>query len=283
MIIDAHHHIWHLARGDYGWIGGAINPAVAAIERDYLLQDYVVLARQNGVAGSVVVQAAQTIDETRWLLAQARASDGLIRGVVGWIDMADAAAPRLLAELAQDRLLKGIRPLLQEIADVNWVLQPQLAPAFRALIEHRLTFDVLIRPPHLEGALAILQRYPDLRAIVDHCAKPDIAGGMWQPWADQMRRIGRETRAYCKLSGLVTEARRDWSVDSLRRYVDHIIECFGAERVVWGSDWPVMLLNADYERWLDATDALLQPLSPAERNRIVWSNAIDCYRLPIRS
>jgi len=283
MIIDAHHHIWKLARADYGWIGGGVNPAVAAIERDYLLHDFVVLARQNAVAGSVVVQAAQTIDETRWLLAQARASDGLIRGVVGWIDMGDAAAPRVLAELAQDRLLKGIRPMLQDIADLNWVLRPQLEPAFRALIEHKLTFDVLIRPPHLEAALTILQRYPELRAIVDHCAKPDIAGGMWQPWADQMRRIGRETRAYCKLSGLVTEARPDWSVDSLRRYVDHIIESFGAERVVWGSDWPVMLLNADYERWLDATDALLQPLSPAERNRIVWSNAIDCYRLPIRS
>ena len=283
MIIDAHHHLWRLSRGDYGWIGGGVNPAVAAIERDYLLQEYVVLARLSGVAGSVLVQAAQTIDETRWLLAQARASDGFIRGVVGWIDMTDVDAPRTLAELAQDRLLKSIRPMLQEIPDVDWVLQPRLDPAFRALIEHRLAFDVLIRPPHLEGALTILQRYPDLRAIIDHCAKPDIAGGMWQPWADQMRRIGRDTRAYCKLSGLVTEAGPNWNVDQLRRYAEHIIDCFGVERVIWGSDWPVMLLNAAYERWLDATEELLQPLAPADRGRIVWSNAIECYRLANRA
>jgi L-fucono-1,5-lactonase len=283
MIIDAHHHLWELSRGDYGWIGGGVNPAVAAIERDYLLQEYVVLARQSGVAGSVVVQAAQTIDETRWLLAQARASDGFIRGVVGWVDMTHVDAPRALAELAQDRLLKSVRPMLQEIADADWVLQAQLDPAFRALIEHRLAFDLLIRPAHLQAALTILQRYPDLRAIVDHCAKPDIANGMWQPWADQMRRIGRDTRAYCKLSGLATEAGPNWTVDHLRRYVEHILDCFGVERVLWGSDWPVMLLNADYERWLDATEALLQALTPAERGRILWSNAIECYRLANRA
>jgi L-fuconolactonase len=283
MIIDAHHHLWKLARGDYGWIGGGVNPAVVAIERDYLLEHYNMAARSNSVAGSVVVQAAPTIDETRWLLAQARASDGLVRGVVGWIDMVDPDAPRVLAELAQDRLLKGIRPMLQDIADVNWVLQRELDPAFRALIEHRLTFDVLIRPPHLEAALTLLQRYPELRAVIDHCAKPDIAGGMWQPWADLMRRIARETGAYCKLSGLVTEAKANWRVEDLRRYVEHILDCFGPERVVWGSDWPVMLLNADYERWLDATEALLQSLSAPERSRILWSNAIECYRLPNRA
>ena len=283
MIIDAHHHLWQLARGDYGWIDGDVDPAVAPIERDFLLHEYVVLARKSGVAGSVVVQAAQTLDETRWLLAQARGSDGFIRGVVGWIDMADTHAPHAIGELAQDRLLKGLRPMLQEIADVSWVLQPELAPAFHALIERKLVFDLLIRPPHLEAALTLVRRYPDLRAIVDHCAKPDIANGMWQPWADQMRRFGRETGAYCKLSGLVTEASQNWRVDDLRRYADHVIDCFGVERVVWGSDWPVMLLNADYERWLDATEALLQRLSSADRSRILWNNAIECYRLPSRA
>jgi L-fuconolactonase len=279
VIIDAHHHLWQLSRGDYGWIGSGANPALAAIERDYLVEDYVQLAGRHGVGGSVLVQAAQTIDETRWLLTQARASGGLIRGVVGWVDMANADAPRAIEALAQDGLLKSIRPMLQEIADAQWVLQPQLAPAFRALIEHELAFDLLIRPPQLEAALAVLLRYPQLRAIVDHCAKPDIAGGMWQPWAEQMRRIARDTGAYCKLSGLATEASRGWTVDDLRRYVEHIIACFGTQRIVWGSDWPVMLLNADYERWLDATAQLLQPLSEHGRSCILASNAIEFYRL----
>jgi L-fuconolactonase len=279
VIIDAHHHLWQLSRGDYGWIGSGANPTLAAIERDYLAEDYVQLAGRHGIGGSVLVQAAQTIDETCWLLSQARASGGLIRGVVGWVDMAHAEAPRAIEALAQDRLLKSIRPMLQEIADVEWVLQPQLAPAFRALIEHELAFDVLIRPPQLQAALTVLLRYPELRAIVDHCAKPDIAGGLWQPWADQMRTIARDTGAYCKLSGLVTEASRGWTVDDLRRYVEHIIACFGAKRVVWGSDWPVMLLNADYERWLHATAQLLQPLSEHDRGCIMGNNAIEFYQL----
>jgi L-fuconolactonase len=279
VIIDAHHHLWQLSRGDYGWIGGGVNPAVAAIERDCLVEEYVALAQRHGIGGSVLVQAAQTVDETRWLLAQARASGGLIRGVVGWVDMAQRDAPRTIEALARDPLLKSIRPMLQEISDVEWVLQPALAPAFAALIEHGLAFDVLIRPPHLDAALTVLRRHPHLRAIVDHCAKPDIAGGMWQPWAERMRSIARDTSAYCKLSGLVTEARHDWSADHLRRYVDHVLDCFGPRRIVWGSDWPVMLLNADYQRWVEATDELLQLLPAEDRARVCSDNAIEFYRL----
>ena len=193
-MIDAHHHLWKLSRADYGWIGGGSNPAVAPIERDYLVEDYRALAAANGIAGSIVVQAAQTVSETRWLLDQARASGGLIKGVVGWIDMAAANAPDELHALAQDPLLRSIRPMLQEIADVEWVLQPQLAPALRVVVEQDLSFDLLVRPPHLKAVLALLLRHPDLRAIVDHGAKPDIAGAMWQPWADDMRRIAGETR-----------------------------------------------------------------------------------------
>lgn len=279
MIIDAHHHLWQLSRADYGWIGGGSNPMVAAIERDYVTRDYVTLARQHGIEGSVVVQAAQTLEETQWLIAQARQSAGLIRGVVGWVDMTQANAPETITTLARDPLLKSIRPMLQEIDDVNWVLQESLAPAFYALIEQDLAFDVLIRPQHLDAALSALLRYPKLRAIIDHCAKPAIARGHWQPWADQMERIARESSAYCKCSGLVTEASVNWSAEELRPYVHHIVECFGAERVVWGSDWPVMLLNASYGRWLDVSDQLLQHLKASQRDRIWSRNAIEFYRL----
>ena len=228
-----------------------------------------------------LVQAAQTVAETRWLLAQAHASGGLIKGVVGWLDMAAPDAPEVLEELARDPLLCGVRPMLQEIPDVDWVLQPGLDAAFRALIERDLAFDVLIRPPHLPATLTLLTRYPDLRAIVDHCGKPDISRGMWQPWADEIRRIARETNAYCKLSGLVTEARPGWKVNDLRRYAEHVIECFGPDRVAWGSDWPVMLLNADYPRWLDAARQLIAPLSAEQQAGILGRNAVSFYRLRV--
>ena len=281
-MIDAHHHLWKLSRGDYGWIGERNNPAVAPIERDYLVEDYRALAAANGIAGSIVVQAAQTVAETRWLLDQARASRGLIKGVVGWIDMAAVNAPDVLHDLARNPLLRSIRPMLQAIADVEWVLQPKLAPALRAVIEQDLSFDLLVRPPHLKAALALLLRHPDLRAIVDHGAKPDIAAGMWQPWADDLRRIARETPAYCKLSGLVTEARPGWKSDDLLRYAEHLVECFGVERIVWGSDWPVMLLNADYAGWLAAAKQCIAPHSAADQMAVMNDNAIRFYRLPMR-
>ena len=281
MIIDAHHHLWQPSRGDYGWLDSRVNPTIAPLEREFLVEHYQQLALQNGIGGSVLVQAARTVAETRWLLAQAHASGGLIKGVVGWFDMAAPNAPEVLDELARDPLLCGVRPMLQEIPDVEWVLQPRLDPALRALIERDLAFDILIRPPHLKAILALLTRYPELRAIVDHCGKPDIARGMWQPWADDMRRIARETTAYCKLSGVVTEARPGWQVDELRRYAQHAIECFGPDRVAWGSDWPVMLLNADYARWLDAAKLLIAPLSAAQQAGIMSRNAVSLYRLQV--
>jgi len=278
LIIDAHHHLWQRSRGDYDWLDARINPALARIERDYLPEHYRPLAAANGIAGSVLVQAAQTEAETRWLLAQAHAADILVRGVVGWIDMAAPDAADVLEALAQDRLLRGIRPMLQDLPQLDWVLHPRLDAAFRALIDLDLSFDVLIRPAHLRNSLVLLTRYPDLRAIVDHCAKPDIALRRWQPWADGMRLIALETKAWCKLSGLVTEAGPDWKLDDLRPYVEHVIECFGPQRVVWGSDWPVLTLSADYGQWLKATKQLISGLSPAHQSGILAGNAARFYR-----
>lgn len=281
-MIDAHHHLWKLSRADYGWIGSGTNPAVAPIERDFLVAEFRALAAANGVTGSVAVQAAPTLAETRWLLDQARASDGLILGVVGWIDMAAKDATDTLRDLASDSLLRGIRPMLQDIADVEWILRPELMTAIRAIEQHNLAFDLLVKPPYLKAAHTLLARHPDLRAIVDHGAKPDIAGDGWQPWADDVRRIARDTSAFCKISGLVTEARPGWKVGDLRCYVDHLVDCFGAGRIVWGSDWPVMLLNADYPGWLAAAKKLVESHSAADQMAIFHDNAVRFYRLDRR-
>jgi L-fuconolactonase len=271
--------LWKVARGDYFWMDTQANPGVVAIARDFLVEDFRALAAANGVDGSVLVQAAQTVAETQWLLAQAHASNGLILGVVGWIDMGAADAPDALERLASNRLLRGIRPMLQDIPDVGWVLQPALDPALRALIARDLAFDVLIKPPHLASALTLLTRYPELRAVIDHGAKPAIAQRQWQPWADQLRRIARETAACCKLSGLVTEASPQWTLDDLRRYSDHLVECFGPDRLLWGSDWPVALLASDYARWLDSARLLLSDLSLDQRAKVMGENARRFYRL----
>lgn len=279
MIVDAHHHLWKLSRGDYGWLNSAKDPALAPIVRDFLLDDYRRIAQRHGIAASVIVQAAPTAAETEWILEQAHLSGGLIRGVVGWVDMAARNAPETLGRLAQNPLFRSVRPMLQDIDDANWVLQPALAPAFRAMDKLDLCWDVLVKPPILENAFTILKRYPELRAVIDHAAKPDIAHAMWQPWADIMRRIASETKAYCKLSGLVTEAGRGWSIDMLRRYVDHLIECFGPQRLMWGSDWPVATLASEYGRWLETAQTLIASLTALERNAIMGENAMVFYSL----
>ncbi len=273
--IDAHQHFWRLARGDYGWL----TPSLTPIYRDFLLPDLRPLAAAAGVTGTVLVQAAPTEAETRFMLETAQASRGLVRGVVGWIDCAARDAPDRLAALAADRLLKGVRPMLHEIADPAWILRPEIAPALRAIAALGLRFDALVKPPQLAHLPALIERHPELPIIVDHGAKPEIAAQGWQPWADDIARVAAFPHVRCKLSGLVTEDRPQWSVDRLRRYVDHLIACFGPDRLVWGSDWPVVTLRAGYAEWVAAADALLAGLTPAERAKIFAGNAIAFYGL----
>jgi L-fuconolactonase len=240
------------------------------------------LAR-SGITGTVLVQAAPTEAETRFLLDVARRSGGLVKGVVGWVDMAGEEAPQRLAALARDSLLRSVRPMIQDIPDPAWMLDPRLDPAFRAVIDLGLRFDALVKPPHLPHLRRLLDRYSDLPCVIDHGAKPPIAEQGDRPWRTLMAGLARDTRVWCKLSGLVTEAARGWRVDDLRPYVDHLLECFGPARLMWGSDWPVVELAGGYERWRAATLALLGSLSESERARILGANAVAFYDLNRRA
>ncbi len=273
--VDAHHHVWQLARGDYGWL----TPALAPIHRDFALDDLRPLLAAHGIGATVLVQAAPTLAETRYLLDVARASEGLVRGVVGWADLAAPDAIATLAALAADPLLKGIRPMLQDIPDPDWIGRPDVQPALAALRDLGLRFDALVTPRELKPLRRMLARHPRLAVVVDHCAKPAIAAGAWQPWADDLAAIARESSACCKLSGLVTEAGPGWSVDTLRPYFDHVLRAFGSDRVLWGSDWPVVNLASGFARWVDATDDLLRGLPAAERAAILGENACRFYGL----
>jgi L-fuconolactonase len=271
-IIDAHHHVWSLARGDYGWLTAELAP----IHRDFDLADYRAEA-PAAIGRSVLVQAAPTLGETRYLLDMARGSGGRVGAVVGWADLDRDDAPRTLADLARDPLLKSVRPMLQDLADAAWILRPRVQQSLIALQALGLRLDALVKPPQLPALLEAIDRLPDLRVVVDHGAKPPIASGTWEPWAGLMRKVAAHPRVHCKLSGLVTEAARNWSIDTLRPYVDHLIEVFGSGRLLWGSDWPVVELNGGIDAWWRATHALLEPLDASARTAILGGNAVRFY------
>jgi L-fuconolactonase len=273
--IDAHHHVWRLARGDYGWL----TPALSPIYRDFELDELKPALRVAGVAATVLVQAAPTIAETQFLLEVAQRSDGLVRGVIGWADLAAVDAIATLRALAANPLLKGVRPMLQDLPDANWIARADVARALAALPALGLRFDALVTPRELKALRVTLERHPDLAVVIDHCAKPDIAGGGWQPWADDLATIARHTGAFCKLSGLLTEAGADGSVETLRRYVGHVFDCFGSARVMWGSDWPVLTRAASYAEWVEIADRLLAHATPSERDAVFGGNARRFYSL----
>lgn len=274
MIIDAHFHCWQLARGDYGWL----KPELAAIYRDVRVADWQAQASAFGVRGGVLVQAAPTEAETHFLLEQAEANAAVL-GVVGWTDLLASDAPERVRALALRRRLKGLRPMLHDIADERWILQPALAPAFEAMVETGLVLDALVRPAHLPHILTLAGRYPGLQIVIDHAAKPNIAGREWQPWADWIARTASETTAVCKLSGMLTEAPRPPKQGAVRPWSKHVLTCFGPARVIWGSDWPVLELAATYAIWWKETHQLLRALPDRDRLAVMGMNAERVYRL----
>ena len=273
--IDSHQHFWTLDRDDYGWL----TPELTALYRDFLPADLEPLLAQEGIRRTVLVQAAPTLGETRYLLELAERHD-FIAGVVGWVDMEGGQASLDdLETLRKNPLFLGVRPMIQDIADPAWMLRPSLQPVFKAIAANGLRFDALVKPVHLPNLLVLLQRHPDLQAVVDHGAKPDIAASRWEPWASWTSRIAGETSAYCKLSGLITEAGDSHSFPDLLPYMDHLLASFGPGRVMWGSDWPVLNLRADYAGWVAATRRWLSPLSKAHREAIEGRNAERFYEL----
>jgi L-fuconolactonase len=223
-----------------------------------------------------------TARDTQWMLDVAD-RHSFVRGVVGWVDMLAADAPQQLAALAQRPKLKGVRPMLQDLADPWWIAQPQLDAAASALSALGLCFDALVRPVHLPALLVFARRHPALRIVIDHGAKPEIASGALQPWARDIAELARLPNVHCKISGLLTEAGERTRVEDLLPYVQALWTAFGPSRLLWGSDWPVLRLAGDYAGWLATTRALLAAVRPAagadETAAILGTNAATLYRL----
>lgn len=271
MIVDAHFHQWCLARDDYGWI----TPALTPIYRDFNLQDW--RNTRGDVAAGILVQCAASVAETEYLLGIAHSNDDVL-GVVGWVDLESSDAVAELQRFAATPKLVGIRPMIQDIADPQWMLRPNVVENLAVCAALGLCFDALVLPQHLPVLQKLRDALPDLAMIIDHAAKPRIAVGEIDSWREDMRSLAA-SGVYCKLSGLLTEAATGADVTVLKPYVDVLLETFTAQGLVWGSDWPVVNLAADYGHWLRMTRSLLADLSETDRSAILANNALDFYRL----
>lgn len=269
--IDSHQHFWRLDRGDYGWL----TPQLAPIYRDFLPADLEPQLAAAGITGTIAVQAAPTVAETRYLLQLAR-DNPFIAGVVGWVDFEEPAVADTIAGLAADASLVGLRPMIQDISDPEWMLRTELTPAFEAMIDHGLVFDALVRTEHLAALRELVSRYPDLVMVVDHGAKPPIAAGDLTAWKREIATLARETPVICKLSGLVTEADTSYA-PGIAECVEHLLENFGAQRMMWGSDWPVCELVCSYDAWRQSSNLLLAGLDATAREQIYSGVARATY------
>lgn len=287
--IDAHHHLWRFSEAEYGWLE---EPAYTALRRDFLLPALRAVTDEAGIDGTVVVQARQTIEETRWLLDLARTAlpgegRSRIRGVVGWAPLTDAGFPKLLDELRAEPLLKGLRHVVQGEAS-GYLAGADFNRGVAALEETGLVYDVLLlgglKPWQMDEAIAFVDRHPRQSFVLDHAGKPAIAAGHLEPWATQMRELARRETVSCKVSGLVTEADwrpggEGWSLESLRPYFDVMVEAFGPERLMAGSDWPVCLVASGYTQWWDVLAAYFAGFSEGEQVAVFGGVATRVYGL----
>lgn len=278
-IVDAHHHLWDRWRFVYSWLR-----QVPAIDRDFLLEDYESTIKGTAVTRSVHVQADVdepfALQETNWILSLADAG-GPLEAVVGWapIDGGDALV-EFLDKLGEHPRLKGFRRLFQGESDIRFATRPQVVAGVRALGERGYSFDVCIDHHQLPAVIEMARQTPGTHLVLDHIGKPAIADGELDPWREHLRELASLEHVCCKLSGMVTEANwTAWSIEDLRPYAETVLEAFGSERVMFGSDWPVATLAVDYRRWLDTVDELLCGVSDTERAALLGGTASRFYRL----
>jgi L-fuconolactonase len=273
--IDAHHHLWRYSAQEYEWL----DDSMTALRHDFLPEDLMRETAAAGIDGTVVVQARQTIEETRWLLRQTE-SCAAIRGVVGWAPIADGNFLSVMEEFETSPKLKGLRHVIQGEKDEDYILREDFNTGIRALLDSGLVYDILIYERQLPQAIDFVDRHPEQIFVLDHLAKPRIAEGGIHPWAKRVRELGQRENVWCKVSGMVTEADwSGWSEETLRPYLDVVVEAFGVERLMAGSDWPVCLLASGYGRWFDVLRGYFSSFSEIERDAVFGMTAVKVYGL----
>lgn len=275
MRIDAHQHYWKTERKDYGWL----TPTQGILYADYMPEQLNETLTSYGFDHSIVVQAAPTLEETVFLLSLYDKYDSLA-GVVGWLDLDSPGFAEAYADFRKQEGLVGFRPMLQDLPD-PWILRPQVMKNLEIVVRDEFPIDLQLRPRHLPYMLKVLQTFPTLKAVIDHAAKPFIAEHVLEPWKGQITEIAAYPNVMCKLSGLVTEAdQQSWVFEDLAAYVQHVLSVFGADRVLFGSDWPVCLMTCSYgEVYESLRKSLPDCLSQEEHTAIFGTNAAKFYNL----
>jgi L-fuconolactonase len=286
--IDSHQHFWRPARGDYTWLSASV-PALAPLVRDFLPDDLTPLLQAHGVGRTVLVQAAESKAETDFLLDLATAHD-VIGGVVGWVDLSRPGAVASLERMAGHPGFKGVRPMLQDLPDDDWIAHRPRPDALRTLLQLGLRFDALVKPRHLPSLLRFLKQWPELPVVVDHGAKPPVGARDsedFEQWRKSIAAVAALPQVCCKFSGLWGEAPPsthgdvDAAVHAVRPVWEHLLDVFGPDRLMWGSDWPVLTLAGDYAGWIAVSEACIGSLSPSEQASVWRGTAQRFYDLSL--
>ncbi len=273
--IDAHHHLWKYSAAQYPWI----SENMGLLRRDFLIQDLMDVLEESDIDGVVTVQARQAMAETRWLLDLAHSHD-FIRGVVGWVALTDPKVEGDLEHLSTHVKLKSVRHVLHDEPDDFYILREDFNRGIKLLQGFGLRYDLLIFERHLPQAIQFVDRHPNQIFILNHIAKPRIRQGVISPWRENLAELARRENVFCKLSGLVTEASwQFWTEADLDPYLQIALTTFGPERVIFGSDWPVILLGSSYKRWVGVVQRSISHLSEYEQERIFGKTATEVYRL----
>ncbi|MDO6746723.1 amidohydrolase family protein [Gilvimarinus sp. 1_MG-2023] len=272
--IDSHQHFWRRSRGDYTWL----TPNLGAIYADFMPEQLRDTLSRNGIDQTVLVQAAETDSETDFMLSIADATP-FVAGVVGWVALEQVSAKQRLLDLSKRPKFKGIRPMLQAIDNVDWMLLPELDCHYKVLTELGLCFDALITPVHLPNVKILAERYPELKIVIDHAAKPDLTQTDLTQWQRDLAAVAKCSNVYCKLSGLLNEAGSQPRFSSVVPAIDHVLQCFGPKRVMWGSDWPVIRLAGHYDSWVRDCRSYLSSLSVDDQAWVWGRSAQQFYSL----
>ena len=275
MRIDAHQHFWKYSKAEYGWI----NDEMSKLKRDFLPEHIEAHLKENHLDGSIAVHARQTIAETEWLLQMAEKSD-LIKGVVGWVDLRSEHLNNQLEEFAAFPKFVGVRHVVQDEPDDNFILREDFIQGIAKLADYDLTYDLLILEKHLPATIKFVKRFQQQLFVLDHIAKPKIKKGDIGPWATNIRELAAFPNVYCKVSGMVTEANwRIWKKEDFYPYLDVVFDTFGIDRIMFGSDWPVCTVAAAYADVLGILKDYTRSLGRSEKEKIFGSNAEQFYDL----
>lgn len=275
MIIDSHQHFWKYDPVRDAWI----DDSMVTIQKDFLPSDLHPILEENGIDGCIAVQADQSEKETEFLLECANRNQ-FIKGVVGWVDLLKDDVEERLAYFNSNRLLKGVRHVVQAEPDPNFMLREDFQSGIRCLSKFGYTYDILVFPHQLSAAIELSRKFPDQMFVLDHIAKPQVSNGMDMQWKQNINALAKAPNVYCKLSGMITEAQNfKWNEADFFPFMEAVLETFGTDRILFGSDWPVCLVAGSYENVLSIVTKFVRQLSPTEQQNIMGLNAVRFYNL----